>query len=255
MLDDEVMPILRRAAGKAEVIKSRVLHTWGYGEAQVAQLLDDLSGRANPSIAFLISDMDVGVRITAKSTSDNAAKALLAPVADEVRRRLGAAVFATDDVTNLDVLTGTLADQDRRVSVCEVGTAGNVAARLAEHDSAVFAGGVTLPADDITDAAALAERALDTFGSAVGVGVSAPELVDDSGQLASVFSICVITPEQSTTRKMRLFGTGERARSYAVMATHHLLRLAVSGNVSFQAWTEPASSAVSSEGSRGSSTT
>lgn len=230
IIDEEVMPRLRRAAGKAAVITSRVLHTWGHGESQVAELLDDLYRSTNPSIAFLISDMEVRVRITAKGSDQTATAALLEPVEREVRRRLGGAVFATDDQTNLDVVADLLARRGWRVAAREVGTAGLVASALAAHSGDAFAGGAILPAGDGTAAADLAAAAAKEFDAEVGLGIAAPGVVDDAGHAASIFPIAVATPEGSETHDMRFFGTGERARAYAVIAGHHLLRLAVAGD-------------------------
>ena len=53
MLDGEVLPRLRRRSGGG-VLRSRLLRTWGLGESDVAERLDDLFASANPSVAFLI---------------------------------------------------------------------------------------------------------------------------------------------------------------------------------------------------------
>ncbi|HEU5111917.1 MAG TPA: molybdopterin-binding protein [Acidimicrobiia bacterium] len=42
MIDCEVMPRLRRLAGEATVLRSRLLRTWGIGESSIAEALDDL---------------------------------------------------------------------------------------------------------------------------------------------------------------------------------------------------------------------
>jgi nicotinamide-nucleotide amidase len=230
MLQEEVIPLLRRAAGTAEVITSRVLHTWGYGESQVAELLDDLFASANPSLAFLITDMEVRVRLTAKGADAAATEALLAPAEQVVRRRLGPAVFARDEGSNLGVVASLLTSRGWRVAVHDVGTAGQAAARLAAGSPEVFAGGAILPLSEPASAAALARRAREAHGAAVGVGVGAPRVVEDAGQRASLIAIAVVTPEGEDTRELRFFGTGERARAYAVDAAHHLLRLAVAGD-------------------------
>ncbi len=216
IVDEEVMPRLRRASGKAAIISSRVLHTWGHPESRVAEILDDLYTSTNPSIAFLVSETEVAVRITAKGDDEQSTQALLQPVEEEVRRRLGPAVFAADGMTIVDVLSGLLADRGWRVAVGETGTHGEVAARLADRGGTVFAGGVTLPADDMTTATGLAERARTDFTGEVGVGVARPTVVEDSGQQASIFTVCVVTPDGAYTRTLRFFGTGERARAYAV---------------------------------------
>lgn len=229
MLVDEIIPRLETAAGTASVIRSRTLHTWGHGESHVAELLDDLYASTNPSIAFLTSDMDVRVRITAKASDDASAEALLSPVEAEIRRRLGSAVFASDDETGLDVITEHLASRGWQVAVGEVGTLGWVGSQLAMCPMDVYAGGTTWRTGDGT-ASDLAYRAREAFDAEVGIGISNPEVVDDSGQPASIFTISVVTPDGAEDRAMRFFGTGEHARSYAVIAALHLLRLALAGD-------------------------
>jgi nicotinamide-nucleotide amidase len=217
MLDREVMPRLRVAAGKAAVLKSKVLHTWGYGESQVAEILDDLYAATNPSIAFLISDMEVRVRITAKADDEPGAAALIAPVEAVVRERLGDVVFAVDDETCLDVITRLL--DERRLAVAEVATAGMVTHRLRAIPG--FAGGMTTPSGNALD---LAHLARGQFGADVGLGVSAARLLEDSGQQASEVTIAVGTGDGTHQREMRFFGTGEQAWSYATSAALHVLR-------------------------------
>jgi nicotinamide-nucleotide amidase len=218
MVDMEVMPRLRAASGKAAVIRSRVLHTWGYGESQVAEILDDLYASTNPSIAFLISDMEVKVRITAKADDAESVEALIAPVEAEVRTRLGDVVFATDEETNLDVIGRELGR--RQVGVFEVATAGMVTHRLSGVMG--FAGGTTVPIG--SEALDLARRAASVFGAEIGLGVSEPRIVEDSGEQATEVTFAVVTPDGETSRDMRFFGTGERARSYAAIAALHVLR-------------------------------
>jgi nicotinamide-nucleotide amidase len=223
MVDDEVMPRLRRSASKAAVIRSRVLHTWGLGESQVAEMLDDLYAATNPSIAFLIADMEVRVRITAKADTAEAAEALIEPVEGKVRDRLGDIVFATDDETVLDVLEVRLAERGWTVAVHEHGTDGLVLHRLGSL--AQFVGGALVRTSSSADVMAEAARA--GFAADVGLGISAPRVVDDAGDFATELDVAIHTPEGSTVETMRFFGTGERARAYAVIAAVHRLRLAV----------------------------
>lgn len=228
LLDEEVMPRLRAASGGPTSIKSRVLHTWGYGESQIAEVLDDLYQSTNPSIAFLITDMEVKVRITAKAATEAAAEALIAPVETEVRRRLGDLIFATDEESILDVIDRAMSNHGWTVAVCEVATVGQVGARLAAGIPQVLAAATTLTGDPGA-ATELAERARSGSGADVGVGIAAVEVVDDAGQPASLITFAVATPEATRERQMRFFGTGERAVSYAAGAALHVLRLGASG--------------------------
>ncbi|NIR35885.1 MAG: hypothetical protein GWN07_07770, partial [Actinobacteria bacterium] len=74
---------------------------------------------------------------------------------------------------------------------------------------APFAGAVTDPHG--ADAAALAERARDTFDADVGLGVAPARVVEDAGHDATEIVFAVSTPDGARTREMRFFGTGERA--------------------------------------------
>lgn len=227
LVDGEVLPRLRAAAGSPTVIRSRILHTWGYGESKISEVLDDLYEATNPSIAFLISDMEVRVRITAKAEDPGVAEALIAPVEREVRERLGSIVFAVDDETNLDVIERLASARGWSIAVGEAGTAGGVGTRLASAGVAGFAGSITDP--HAHDAGDLARRARDAYGADAVLGVSPSRVVDDAGHEASELTFTVSTPEGSRSRDMRFFGTGERARSYAVIAALHLLRLGLAG--------------------------
>ncbi len=227
ILEEEIMPRLRKATGGPTAITSRVLHTWGRGESQIAEILDDLYGSANPSIAFLISDMEVKVRITAKADDEAAAASLIGPMEAEVRDRLGDLVFATDSETVLDVIGDGLAEHGWSVGAVEMATAGQVGSRLASGLSDGFAGSITLKGEPMP-ARDLAIRAQETFGADVGLGVSAADVVDDSGRPASLITFVVATPLDTREREMRFFGAGEHARSYAKGAALHLLRLGIS---------------------------
>lgn len=227
LLEEEVMPRLRKAAGVPAVIRSRVLHTWGYGESQVAEILDDLYVSRNPSIAFLITDMEVKVRITAKAADGQRAEEMIGPFEAEVRRRLGEVVFAVDDQTVIDVISTHAERLPGGVGVCEIGTVGKVGARLAAAKPAWFAGAITLPPGP-SAAVALADQAR-SRGASVGLGVSDAVRVDDSGELASLITFAVADGRRIGQREMRFFGVGERAESYAVGAALHHLRLAMSG--------------------------
>lgn len=228
LMDEHIMPRLRAASGQPTAIRSRVLHTWGYGESKVAEVLDDLYASANPSIAFLITDMEVKIRITAKAADPASAEALIAPVEEEVRRRLADIVFATDSESSIDVVDRLASEAGVTFAVGEAGTSGQVSARLAASGAAGFVGGLTLQEGSET-AASAAERARVTFGADLGLGVSDATVVDDAGQQATVMTFAVATPERSGDREVRFFGTGERAESYAAIAALHHLRLALMG--------------------------
>jgi nicotinamide-nucleotide amidase len=220
MLDAEVLPRLGRIAGDAAVLRSRILRTWGIGESRVADLLDDLFGSTNPSVAFLISDMEVKVRITAKAADGATASDLIAPIEEEVRNRLGDAVFAVDDETVERLIIGGLAARGWSVSTVEAATLGQVAGRIAAEDrnGSVFAGSL------------IGGRPGEGSAPRADVVLSVGEIgadLDQGRRTTRPVEMTVTTPDRETSRAFEFGGDDERVRSFATIAGLHLIRIAL----------------------------
>lgn len=218
MLDNEVLPRLRLLDRQPAVLRSRVLHTWGHGESTVADLLGDLYESTNPSIAFLIRDMEVRVRISAKATDEGSAMALIAPFEEEVRSRLGEAVFAADDQIVEEIVLADLNRAGWTISTVERATVGQVGARLASNDSTGRYAG-TLIAGREAGQPPTADVTLD-------VGDIASETGDDEGTTRRL-RMSVATPREVVKREFRFGGSDERVRSFATIAGLHLLRTVI----------------------------
>lgn len=251
LVENEILPRLRDAAGVEHVVMSRLIRTWGNSESQVAELLDDLyQASSNPSMAFLASAAEIKVRITAKAASVTEAESLIAPYEEEVRKRLGASVFGVDDQTIENVILSLLEDRGWTVATAESATAGLVAARLTSVPGAsrVFRGGAITYATDtkqdlldvpgevlaegvVSEATALfmAEGAAQRFGADVAVSVTGSAGPDPQERAVGTMIIGVHTPEGSGARVMRLPGDRERIRTYGATAALHLLRLGIVG--------------------------
>jgi nicotinamide-nucleotide amidase len=236
MLDEQVLPRLRAASGEPAILRSRVLRTWGYGESQVAELLDDLYLSTNPTVAFLIDGGEVRVRISAKAGNAGTADTLIAGVEQEVVRRLGPVVFGSDHDTVEVVLVRELTARGWRLATVEAATLGTVASSFAATGGATtaFAGGLTVPSTgDPGDHADLDERArrLLAHGEATLAGEVIVAVSDARGDESGARSvvIAVQTPERMRTRTVSLLGDDPRVREFARGAALHLARLAVTG--------------------------
>ncbi|NIW76801.1 MAG: hypothetical protein GWN08_16370, partial [Gemmatimonadetes bacterium] len=219
MLENEVLPRIRRISGEPTVLRSRVLHCWGLGESAVSELLDDLFTSSNPSVAFLITDMEVRVRITAKAESEPAALALIGPMEDEVRRRLGDVVFAEGDETVDRILLDLLDTAGWTVATVETATFGQIGARLAmaDTDGSRFAG-TAIPGLD--------PGSVPRGDVVLEVGSIGPDVAGDARTTRAV-TMRVTTPSGETTRTFEFGGDDERLRSFATIAGLHLLRTAL----------------------------
>jgi nicotinamide-nucleotide amidase len=130
MMEGTILPELASATGSG-VVRSRVLRCAGIGESALAERVDDLfSGSANPTIAFLASSGEVKVRITAKATTVEEADALIEPVAEEIRRRLGDEVFTIADESLEEAVVRLLASSRESLACAESITGGGVGARI-----------------------------------------------------------------------------------------------------------------------------
>jgi competence/damage-inducible protein CinA-like protein len=130
MMDGTILPELASVTGSS-VVRSRVLRCAGIGESALAERVDDLfSGSANPTIAFLASSGEVKVRITAKGATESEADALIEPVAEEIRRRLGDEVFTEMDESLEEAVVRLLAGSGKRLACAESITGGGVGARI-----------------------------------------------------------------------------------------------------------------------------
>jgi nicotinamide-nucleotide amidase len=130
MMEGTVLPELIALTGGRTIV-SRTLRSVGVAEAKVGELLHDLFEQfENPTMAFLPAEGEVRVRLTATAGSAEGAESLVAPVAEEVRRRLGDAVFGEDEESLEEVVGRLLADRKLWLACAESLTGGELAARI-----------------------------------------------------------------------------------------------------------------------------
>jgi nicotinamide-nucleotide amidase len=248
LLQVEILPRLAARSGTSAVLTSRLLRTWGRSESDVAEILDDIyRGSANPSLAFLASGGEIKIRLTAKADSRSDALAMIEPLENEVRSRLGESVFGTEDETIERVLLRLLNDRGYTIGTAESMTGGLVAAALTSlpGSSAVVRGGL------VTYAAELKSRLLGIEDTSNLVTVETAEQMALAGREAleadvvvsvtgsagpeplekppGTVVIGVSTPEHTQARELTMVGDRERVRTYAVTSALHLTRLALIG--------------------------
>ena len=249
LLEFEVIPRLRQAAGVDAVVFSRILRSWGRTESQIGEMLEDLfAATTNPSIAFLASAGEIKVRITAKARTIVEAEELVAPIEAEVRSRLHPSVFATDSQTIEQVIKSQLVARGWTIGSAESATGGMVAARLTATPgaSAFYRGSVITYAPDlkasllgvedlspglVSEPIALAmadgaRRALKVDVAVSVVGSAGPEPLE---QPVGTVVMAVATPEDARARTVKFPGDRERIRVYSATTALHLVRLAVTG--------------------------
>jgi len=146
------LPDLRRRAGQAAVIRSRVVRTWGLSESGLAEILatriDELDRLGNLTLAFQASGIDgIKVRIVAKCDDEATAQRILDAEESLIRRLLGDVVFGIDDQSMEAVVLDLLRRKGLTLAVAETVTGGLLSARLSALDWAMetFRGGKVAP--------------------------------------------------------------------------------------------------------------
>lgn len=253
MIDNHVMPVLRRLAGGEDaVMVSRLIRTWGESESMVGEILDDLFDSSdNPTLAFLASAGEIKVRLTARAATAAAAEGLIAPIEAEVRARLGTRVFGSDDETIEEVVYALLRSRGWSLGTAESATGGMIAARLTAVPgcSDTFRGSIVAYQEDIKVgmlgvaaatiathgvvsepvALEMADGAAAALGVDVAVSITGSAGPDPQDKPIGTMVLAVRTPEGSHVRTLHLPGDRERVRTYTTTSALHHLRLALEG--------------------------
>ena len=185
MLEHEILPRLLDRSGSQAVIHLKRFHSFGLGESRVDTLLDGVAALApagSVKLGFRAHYPQLETKLTVRGQDPADVAAKLAPVAQEVRRRIGNFILAEDDDTLEGVVLSLLTDRRATLAVAETLTGGQVAARLAALPGAekVFRrgtvacdGGALAAALSVPDGAplAVAESARRQSGASHGLAV------------------------------------------------------------------------------------
>jgi nicotinamide-nucleotide amidase len=152
MLAERLIPWLVERFDLHEAIYTRTLHTVGVGESELDRRIEDLFRTLeNPKIAMLAHGFRVDVKVMAKASSRAQAEAMIAPVVEELRRRIGAAYYGEDGVTLPGAIVGRLRERGWTLGTAESCTGGAVADAIVTVPgaSATFRGGIVAYANDV----------------------------------------------------------------------------------------------------------
>jgi nicotinamide-nucleotide amidase len=247
MMEGTILPELSELVGPSTLV-SRMLKVTGIPEARVGEMLDDLfRASTNPTVAYLATAGEVRVRLSAKATTRQEADDLLGPLEEEVRERLGDAVFGADEQELESVVGRLLSERELWVACAESLTGGGLAARITsvQDASKYFAGGAVTYAPDakrsvlgvssetIRDHGTVSEECAlemargvrNAFGSDVGLsttGVAGPDRLE--GKDPGTVWVALAAEDAEESRTFRAPGDREQVRRWAEQAALDLLR-------------------------------
>lgn len=243
MLQKSVIPALKERAA-AEPIISREIIVVGLGESRTHELIADIvAAQSNPTIAYRASAGQVRLRITAKAPSEGDAVALIRPVENQVRERLGEDAVDGTYPSLADALGEMLRKRGATMAAAESLTGGLIATELTRsggsgdyflgslvvYDTAaktkvagVDEGVLNGPGAVSPEAAAqLAEGAAQKFGADLGLsatGVAGP--TEQEGKPVGTIYVGATFGGRTETRQVR--GYGDRAHVMAIAVTSAL---------------------------------
>jgi len=248
MLDETVVPYLKRHYVTNGSLHSRVLKFYGIGESLLAERLDDLLAMENPTVATYAGRVEVRVRITARARSEEEAAALLVPVEEEIRRRVGDYLYGYDQDTLETVAGQALRAAGWTLALAESCTGGLIASRIVNvpGSSEYFLGGVVaysnnakvellgVPADLLAAhgavsapvAEAMAVGAMRRLGATLGVsvtGIAGPGGGTPEKPVGLVY-IGLARGDWTEVHRLQLGGDRERIRWHTSQAALDLIR-------------------------------
>jgi nicotinamide-nucleotide amidase len=134
MLEEQIIPRLLARGGTPGVIRLKRFHSYGLGESHVDSLLagvEEMAPDGSLKLGFRSHYPQIETKLTVRGADEADIERKLAPVAAEVRRRLGNFILGEDDQKLEGVVLDELARRGGSLAVVETYTGGQIAARLA----------------------------------------------------------------------------------------------------------------------------
>jgi nicotinamide-nucleotide amidase len=240
MLEEQILPRLLARSGQQTAIFLKRFHSYGLGESHVDEILkgvEELALDGSVKLGFRTHYPQLETKLTVRGKDMDDIQIKLAPVAQEVRKRLGNFIVAEDDQTLAGVVLAQLTACQASLAVVETFTGGQIAARLAPLPGAeaLFRRGIV--ARNIADLYATVGRAAPaatggfTPEMAAEVATAArlqagathalAVLVDvdpgpDRNDLGGMICLAVTTAQGVATRRSRIAGGREWVRLGAI---------------------------------------
>lgn len=131
LIQNNVLDYLKSRYGLEDtIIKATVLHTVSMGESSIDEVIGSLEMLSNPTVGLLAHPGQTDVRVTAKAVSTKAAEEMIAPIVQELFKKLGDVIYGVDDETLESVVAKHLNVHNLRLAVIESGLGGNIFRRI-----------------------------------------------------------------------------------------------------------------------------
>ena len=150
LLENAVVPYLKKKYRLKGLIKSKRIRTAGIGESTLAQMIGDLEHLSNPTVGFSAHPGRVDIRITAKADTEAEVDEMIWKIEATIRQRIGDLIYGIDEETLESVVLQEISKRGWRLGLVEFGSGGALAHALTLGDE-TFAGGQILRRTDDKD--------------------------------------------------------------------------------------------------------
>jgi nicotinamide-nucleotide amidase len=269
MLEEQILPRLLAKSGLQATIFLKRFHSYGIGESHADTLLagiESIDPEGRIKLGFRAHYPQLETKLTVRGRDMDDVRRRLAPVEQEVRRRYGNFIIAEDDQTLERVVLEALAARQASLSVVEMFTSGQIAARLVPLPGAeaVFRRGIVALAPEQVSAAvglakpaggapittelaqAVARAAARTTGSSHALSVLVD--LDEGGDridFGATVCLAIAAGDEVVSRRSRVVGGRDWVRLGAVelgldCLRRFLLGLPVNERTDFERVEQPA---------------
>ncbi len=150
MMEAYGIPYLKRLSD--EQIVSHSVRVFGMGESAVDDLFrDEMNVMTNPTMAPYAKECDCLLQVTAKAHSEAEAEAMIRPVMEHVRERLGEVVYGVDVECIEEAVLPLMKERGLTFAAAESCTGGDIGSRFTEIPgaSAVYLGGAVTYTNEV----------------------------------------------------------------------------------------------------------
>ena len=247
MFTDYAMPYLLKRSGHK--LYSRELRIFGIGESDVTDRLADLiRSQTNPTIAPYAKTGEVTLRITARCQSEAEGEALVCPMIDTSRTRLGNAVYSDRGEPLPLVCHNALIARKETLAVAESCTGGLLTSAFVDlpgSSAYLIEGAVTYANEAKMRRLGVSKATLDTFGAvsaecaremAEGLraranttyalattGIAGPDGGTPEKPVGTVY-VALAKEGETIVKRLQLFGNRERIRTVTVLQILDIFR-------------------------------
>ena len=133
MVQDELLPRVLEKSGERSFIHLKRFHSFGLGESHVDEMLDGVEEMATDGsvkLGFRTHYPQLETKLLVRAPDESEAMTRLAPLAEEVRARMGNFIVAEDDGSLEGVINTALAEAGQTLALVEDFSGGQIAARL-----------------------------------------------------------------------------------------------------------------------------